>query len=111
MDPARQKSEHHMRSILVAFHNYNSANAHFPPAAIYGSDGGPKLSWRVAILPYLGEGALFEEFHMNEPWDSPHNKALIGRMPEVSRRRARQHRPARLASGYLKEPTRFSAIC
>jgi Protein of unknown function (DUF1559)/Sigma-70, region 4 len=83
MDPARQKSMAHMRSILLAFHNYNSANAHFPPPAIYGPDGEPKLSWRVALLPFLEQGALFEEFHLNEPWDSPHNKALLVRMPEV----------------------------
>ncbi len=83
VDSARQKSMSHMRSILLAFHNYCSANGQFPPAAIYGTDGEPKLSWRVALLPFLEQGALFEEFHLNEPWDSLHNKALIARMPEV----------------------------
>jgi hypothetical protein len=83
MDPARQKSLTNMKSILLAFHNYCSANGHFPPAAIYGPDGEPKLSWRVALLPFLEQGALFDEFNLNEPWDSPHNKALIARMPEV----------------------------
>jgi RNA polymerase sigma factor (sigma-70 family) len=83
VDTGRQKSMRHMRSILLAFHNYCSANGHFPPAAIYGPDGAPKLSWRVALLPFLDEGALFQEFHLNEPWDSPHNKALIARMPEA----------------------------
>ena len=82
-DPARQKSMDHIKSILLAFHNYCDVNGHFPPAAIYGSDGEPKLSWRVTLLPYLDEGALFQEFHLNEPWDSPHNTALLARMPEI----------------------------
>ena len=82
-EPARQESMSHLRAILLAFHSYNSANGRFPAPAIYGADEQPKLSWRVEILPFLGEGALYQEFHLNEPWDSPHNKALIARMPDV----------------------------
>jgi len=26
---------------------------------------------------------LYNQFHLDEPWDSPHNKALIDRMPAV----------------------------
>jgi len=73
----------HMKQILLAFHNYHSVNGHFPPLANFGADGLPKLSWRVALLPYLAENDLFIEFRQDEPWDSPHNKALIGRMPAV----------------------------
>src|SRR6185437_7251534 len=43
----------------------------------------PLLSWRVAILPYLGEDVLFKRFRLDEPWDSPHNKALLPLMPRV----------------------------
>lgn len=42
-----------------------------------------KLSWRVELLPYLGEAALYKEFKRDEPWDSPHNKTLLTRMPKV----------------------------
>jgi hypothetical protein len=35
------------------------------------------------ILPYLEESDLYEEFHLDEPWDSPHNKPLLSRMPPV----------------------------
>jgi hypothetical protein len=41
------------------------------------------LSWRVAILPYLGENALYKQFRLNEAWDSPHNKKLLKKMPRV----------------------------
>src|SRR5690606_10896708 len=48
-------------------------------------DGTPLLSWRVHILPFLGEQSLYDQFHLDEPWDSPHNTRLIARMPEVYR--------------------------
>jgi hypothetical protein len=43
----------------------------------------PLLNWRVAILPFLGEEALYKEFRLDEPWDSDHNKKLIPKMPKV----------------------------
>src|SRR5262249_21927690 len=33
------------------------------------------------ILPFLEQNPLFQEFQLDEPWDSPHNKALLERMP------------------------------
>ncbi len=53
------------------------------PLVILDEDKQPLLSWRVAILPMLGEEKLFEEFHLDEPWDSDHNRKLIPRMPAV----------------------------
>ena len=82
-DQARDTSINHIKQIMLAFHNYQSVNGHFPPKAIFGADGEPKLSWRVALLPFLDQEALFQAFHLDESWDSPHNKALIARMPEV----------------------------
>jgi hypothetical protein len=41
------------------------------------------LSWRVAILPFLGENELYNQFHLNESWDSPHNLKLLKKMPKV----------------------------
>lgn len=54
-----------------------------PPRAIFAADGTPLLSWRVVILPYLGELKLYEEFHLDEPWDSEHNRRLIDRIPRT----------------------------
>jgi hypothetical protein len=53
------------------------------PPAICNPDGKPLLSWRVAILPYIEQEALYERFHLDEPWDSPHNSQLIAEIPEV----------------------------
>lgn len=57
----------------------------FFPAGIAGPKGEPGLSWRVQILPSLGEeeAKLYKEFKLEEPWDSEHNKKLIPRMPKV----------------------------
>ncbi len=53
------------------------------PADIRDAQGTPLLSWRVELLPYLGEQALFDRFRLDEPWDSPANAQLIDRMPDV----------------------------
>jgi hypothetical protein len=50
---------------------------------VYGPDGTPLYSWRVLILPYIEEQALFADFRLNEPWDSPHNIALLDWMPII----------------------------
>jgi hypothetical protein len=57
-----------------------------PPPAISDEQGKPLLSWRVALLPHLGQDELYDQFHLNEPWDSPHNLTLLERMPKVYRR-------------------------
>ena len=41
------------------------------------------LSWRVAILPYLGSAQRYSRFRLDEPWDSPHNLALVNDRPDV----------------------------
>jgi hypothetical protein len=38
------------------------------------------LSWRVKLLPYLEQDHLYRQFKLNEPWDSPHNQALLKEM-------------------------------
>jgi hypothetical protein len=41
------------------------------------------MSWRVAILPYIEQQALYNQFRHNEPWDSPHNQQLANQMPSI----------------------------
>jgi prepilin-type processing-associated H-X9-DG protein len=72
-----------LKQIALAMHNYHSANNSFPRPAISDDEDKPLLSWRVAILPFLGEQALYNKFKLDEPWDSPHNKALLKEMPGV----------------------------
>jgi len=79
----RKASMDNLKQILLAMHNYHAANNHFPAPAIYSGDGKALLSWRVELLPYLEQGDLYKQFRLNESWDSPHNRALLDRMPAV----------------------------
>jgi hypothetical protein len=82
---AREAQEiNHLKQLGLAFFNYYDTHERFP-ANVYDTQGKPLLSWRVQLLPYLEQVGLYEEFHLDEPWDSPHNKRLIPRMPAVLR--------------------------
>jgi hypothetical protein len=74
-----------MKQIALGMYNFVSANKHFPAAAaICDKEGKPLLSWRVAILPYIDEQALYNQFHFDEPWDSEHNLKLAKQsLPDV----------------------------
>jgi hypothetical protein len=74
-----------LKEIGIALHNHHDVYKHFPDRAIRDTNGKPLLSWRVAILPYLDNSALYKAFHLDEPWDSEHNRKLIDRMPDVLR--------------------------
>ncbi len=82
---ARSQSTNNMKQIALAMHNYLSQHGSFPPAYTVDKAGKPLLSWRVLVLPFLEQDALYKEFHLDEPWDSDHNRALIDRMPAVYR--------------------------
>jgi prepilin-type processing-associated H-X9-DG protein len=77
----RAQCTNHLKQLGLAMHNYHSNRNTFPPAYTTAKDGKPLLSWRVHRLPFLDAKALYDEFHLDEPWDSPHNKGLISRMP------------------------------
>jgi prepilin-type processing-associated H-X9-DG protein len=79
----RAQCTNQLKQLGLAMHNFHSNRNTFPPAYTTGKDGKPLLSWRVQLLPFLDAKALYDEFHLDEPWDSPHNKALITRMPSV----------------------------
>lgn len=72
------------KQIGLAFHNFADTYRHLPLAGNQKKDGkAPGLSWRVHLLPFLEQAPLYDKFHRDEPWDSPHNKALIAEMPDI----------------------------
>jgi hypothetical protein len=81
---ARARTIDNLMRIGLAMQSLAAANqGRFPSAAIR-KDGKPLLSWRVALLPFLDMhfGArLYRKFHLDEPWHSAHNKALLEEMP------------------------------
>ena len=80
---ARLQSANNLKQIALAMHNYNVANGTFPPAAVCDANGKPLLSWRVAILPYIAQGSLYNQFKLDEPWDGPNNSKLLAIMPKT----------------------------
>jgi hypothetical protein len=79
----RTTSANNLKQIMLAFHNYHDATRAFPAQATRDEEGKPLLSWRVAILPYIEQMELYEQFHLDEPWDSEHNIALLDQMPLI----------------------------
>ena len=77
-----QKAEQ-LRLVGLALHNFHDAFRGFPTAYSTAQEGTPLLSWRVHILPYMNEIELYQQFRLDEPWDSPHNKKLIRKIPDI----------------------------
>jgi hypothetical protein len=78
----RDRSADNLRRVGSAIHAYGGAHGRLP-GYVRAGNGTPLLSWRVALLPYLGERELYDRFRLDEPWDGPHNRPLLGRMPSV----------------------------
>jgi prepilin-type processing-associated H-X9-DG protein len=57
-------------------HNYNQAYGCFPPAYLADKNGKPMHSWRVLLLPYMDQKALYDMYRFNEPWDSANNRRV-----------------------------------
>ena len=76
----RSQCINNLKQMGLAIHNYVAANDKLP-ADIRDDKGKLLLSWRVQLLPYMEQGAIYNEFHLDEAWDSAHNKTLIDKMP------------------------------
>ena len=100
----RAQNMNNLRQLAIAMHNFHSAMNAFPPQALTDKTGKRLLSWRVLILPYLDQQELYQQFHLDEAWDSPHNLALLEKMPN-------QYRSAGDPKGEQVKPghTRFVA--
>lgn len=71
-----------IRDICISSHNYHESYNKFPPTNGQPQQRGSGLSWRVHLLPFIGEQPLYEQFRMDEPWDSPHNLSLLPLVPQ-----------------------------
>lgn len=103
----RSQDKNNLKQVGIAMHNYHEVHGAFPvvreennhrgrqiqfqrpdapPAQEQPSHLNRQLSWRVHILPFLDQQPLYNRFHLDEPWDSPHNRTLIPLMPDVFKR-------------------------
>jgi hypothetical protein len=81
----RISSTNNLDNIGIALSNYHNSHNSFPVSSPLKKTDPVQLSWRVQLLPFLGEEALYREFKLDEQWDGPNNKKLIDRMPKVYR--------------------------
>lgn len=80
----RTQAANKLRQVTLSFHNYYDANKRFPtPVMVHES--GKKYSWRIAILPYIEQSELYEQYDFDQEWNSPHNREVTSRMPDVFR--------------------------
>ena len=78
---AYRMSKRNLKAIGVAVHNFASANQDQLPQNIKDKDGKPLLSWRVLALPFVEQDGLYQQFKLDEAWDSPNNIKLLEKMP------------------------------
>jgi hypothetical protein len=62
---------------------YNEKYGSLPPAFVADKEGRRMHSWRVLLLPFLGEQGLYGSYNFSEPWDGPNNRLLLERMPKI----------------------------
>lgn len=82
----RRETQDNLKRLALAVHFYMDMNNRLPPAALTEPNqpnGRRLLSWRVAILPYMEQDALYKRFKLDEPWDSPNNLPLLQEMPKA----------------------------
>jgi hypothetical protein len=72
-----------LKQLVMGLHNYNQTYGCFPPAYIADRSGKPIHSWRVLVLPFVDEAALYQQYNFNEPWDGPNNRKLLAARPRT----------------------------
>jgi Protein of unknown function (DUF1559)/Hint domain len=103
--------EENLKQMMAAVLRYtDDHNGQLPPVIVYSNDE-PKqklYSWRVELLPYLGETTLYNRFHRDEPWDSAHNLALArDNMPAIYRTPGKPADPGMTSYKFFTGPGSF----
>ncbi len=73
----RTMSINNLKNISLGLLHYHDKHGHFPPPYVADKQGKPLYSWRVLVLPYVEQDALAKRYRHDQPWDSPHNRALL----------------------------------
>src|SRR5262249_17892645 len=83
----KRKSQDNLKKIAKALLDFEKKHGHLPYPRSAGQNNealfGQGLSWRVAILPFLGRQDLYDRFRFDQPWHSPSNRKAAEEMPDV----------------------------
>ena len=70
---AINQSRNQLKQIGLGLHNYHDVYQTFALGGIYAEDGTGLHGWQTAILPYLGQHAVYQGIQKEIPWDDPLN--------------------------------------
>lgn len=79
----RSQCQNHLRQMGVALASFESAHGALPPGR--DARNGWHHSWATAILPYLEQAALYDEYDYQRAWDDVANDAVISESLAVFR--------------------------
>lgn len=97
----RMQCSNHLKQIGLALQNYHDHYGSFPPAYIADSGGKPIHSWRVLILPFMEQRALYDRYRFDEAWNGPNNSKLHGETLHVYRCASRSGRQVKTETSYV----------
>ena len=79
------QEKNNLKIMSIGLHNFNDVYGRFPKSTSRNEAGDALLSWRVHLLPFVGHEDLYNQFALEEPWDSPANRPLADQMPDIFR--------------------------
>jgi hypothetical protein len=79
----RMESMNHLKQIGLALHNYHDTYNTFPAAYIEDENGTPRTSWRTAILPFVEQAPLADQYDDDKSWDDPANSSIVSMMVPI----------------------------
>jgi hypothetical protein len=65
-----------LKSIGLTLMSYESTKGTYLPAYLTDDQSRPAHSWRVLMLPRLGEQQLYDNYDFKQPWNSEDNMAI-----------------------------------
>ena len=76
---------YNLKQLALAMHNFNDAMGRLPGDVMMTGDKTTAWSWRVQILPYVEQDAIYRQLDFTKPWDDPGNLRLLEglEMPKV----------------------------
>jgi prepilin-type N-terminal cleavage/methylation domain-containing protein len=88
---ARSSCQNNMKQLGLGLHNFQSTTGFFPPGALRAPNtgtvgpiftkmgvtrNGVRHAWSVFLLPHVEQGALFQQYNLNEDWAAAPNDAV-----------------------------------
>lgn len=75
----RASCQNNLRQHGLAIDNYHAVNGKFPPGTMPNADLAPdqRLSFHIAVVPFVEATNIYKQLAKGEPWDSPANVAVV----------------------------------